>query len=256
MKLNLKTMNEARKQKLFEALEQLKDRKTQLSDIRSSVWKEYESMPEKGRFKYIRNRCSDAVDALDESEALVDGLIEDLERALVEKPQEPAPAPDVSKVVVEPAVTEDSKNKAVGCSIIIAIIFGIVFIPLGIELIKLGAQDSGGALGAFVFAMGVVFVLLPVIAFIPFSNLASGNGYTQTYSGGDDSSISSFGDKKSDISDVDQIRRDIYAKQDEDLSILEDMIQMHSANPDADLEEHYGWDHKIDYDQDGGDDAW
>lgn len=57
-------------------------------------------------------------------------------------------------------------------------------------------------------------------------------------------------------SNDEKIRREIYARQDEDLSILEDMIQMHSTNPDADLESHYGWEHKIDYDQDGYDDDY
>ena len=52
----------------------------------------------------------------------------------------------------------------------------------------------------------------------------------------------------------DKLRREVYAKQNEDLAILEDMIQMHATNPDADLESHYGWEHKMDCDQDGDED--
>ena len=54
-----------------------------------------------------------------------------------------------------------------------------------------------------------------------------------------DSSFENEWRHKSESSDED-IRKEIYKRQDEDLSILEDMIQMHSVNKDADLESHYG----------------
>lgn len=70
-----------------------------------------------------------------------------------------------------------------------------------------------------------------------------------------DSSFENEWRHKSESSDED-IRKEIYKRQDEDLSILEDMIQMHSVNKDVDLESHYGWEHKIDYDQNGDNDDW
>lgn len=46
----------------------------------------------------------------------------------------------------------------------------------------------------------------------------------------------------------------LYDREDEQLDILEDMYAMRSQNPDADLEAHYGWDNKLEYDTDGFDD--
>ena len=46
-----------------------------------------------------------------------------------------------------------------------------------------------------------------------------------------------------------------FDRNDEDRDICEDMFGMKSQNPDADLESHYGWENKINYDGDGYDDS-
>ena len=64
--------------------------------------------------------------------------------------------------------------------------------------------------------------------------------------------------------DSDDMSRDFFGKHgefdnnDEMRDICEDMFGMHSQNPDADLEEHYGWENKLNYDGDGysDDDNW
>jgi len=42
-----------------------------------------------------------------------------------------------------------------------------------------------------------------------------------------------------------------FDRNDEERGICEDMYGMHSDNPDADLEYHYGWENKLNYDTDG-----
>lgn len=42
----------------------------------------------------------------------------------------------------------------------------------------------------------------------------------------------------------------------EELGILEDMQSMHLENPDADLEDHFGWEHKLEYDAEDGEHPW
>lgn len=62
--------------------------------------------------------------------------------------------------------------------------------------------------------------------------------------------------KDAGLSESERARREIYARQDENLATLEDMQQMHNADPDADLEAHFGWEHKVDYDSDGVEESW
>lgn len=161
---------------------------------------------------------------------------------------------------IMPAKPQEHKKGNSVMAIILAIIMGIIFVPIGIHLIKTGSEYDE----SFFYIIGFIFCCAPIVGFL-FGSIGSGSssssgGSIIHYDHSEDygTSTSFLGNKKneSSISDDERIRREIYAQQDENLSILEDMIQMHSANPDADLEEHYGWDHKIDYDQDGGDDAW
>ena len=175
----------------------------------------------------------------------------------VEKDEEPHGT--VQAQAISSKQTEESPAKKVDTSskVIIAIGLGIFFIPIGIFLFSIGIHSFDDLLGELSTVMGIVFILGPLIVFIPGLDRVSTHHTGSGYGSSDmDSSIDSVGRKSSWLSNDDDVRKQIYAQQDEDLSILEDMIQMRSANPDADLQEHYGWDHKIDYDQDGGDDAW
>ena len=162
--------------------------------------------------------------------------------------------------VVSSGQNEDSpaKKGISSTQVIIAIGLGIFLIPICFLLFSIGKENFDEFLGGIFTIVGLVLMFSPLIAFIPGLDKVSTH-YTGSSIGpsGIDASIDPVGRKSSWLSsNEDEIRRQIYAQQDEDLSILEDMIQMHSVNPDADLEEHYGWEHKIDYDQDGGDDAW
>ena len=142
--------------------------------------------------------------------------------------------------------------------VIVAIGLGIFLIPIGYLLFSIGKENFDEFLGGIFTIVGIVLMCSPLIAFIPGLDKVSTH-YTGSSIGssGIDTSIDPAVRKSSWLSsNDDEIRRQIYAQQDEDLSILEDMIQMHSVNPDADLEEHYGWEHKIDYDQDGDNDNW
>lgn len=42
-----------------------------------------------------------------------------------------------------------------------------------------------------------------------------------------------------------------FDRNDEDRAYCEDMQQMHSANSDVNLEEHFGWENKLNYDNEG-----
>ena len=184
---------------------------------------------------------------------------EDIEDDEEEEEVEEDPNRTVQAQAISSKQTEESPAKKVDTStkVIIAIGLGIFFIPIGCFLFSIGIKSFDELLGGLSTVIGIVFILGPLIVFIPgldrVSTHYSGSGFGSSDM---DSSIDSVGRKSNWLSNDDDVRKQIYAQQDEDLSILEDMIQMHSANPDADLEEHYGWDHKIDYDQDGGDDAW
>lgn len=162
--------------------------------------------------------------------------------------------------VVSSGLKEDApaKKGISSTQVIIAIGLGIFLIPIGYLLFSIGKENFDEFLGGIFTIVGIVLMCSPLIAFIPGLDKVSTH-YTGSSIGssGIDTSIDPAGRKSSWISsNDDEIRRQIYAQQDEDLSILEDMIQMHSVNPDADLEEHYGWEHKIDYDQDGDNDNW
>lgn len=162
--------------------------------------------------------------------------------------------------VVSSGLKEDApaKKGISSTQVIIAIGLGIFLIPIGYLLFSIGKENFDEFLGGIFTIVGIVLMCSPLIAFIPGLDKVSTH-YTGSSIGssGIDTSIDPAGRKNSwHSSNDDEIRRQIYAQQDEDLSILEDMIQMHSANPDADLEEHYGWDHKIDFDQDGENGGW
>ena len=190
-----------------------------------------------------------------------DEEIEDEEEEEVEEEVEEDEEPNgtVQAQAISSKQTEESPSKKVDTStkVIIAIGLGIFFIPIGCFLFSIGIKSFDDLLGELSTVIGIVFILGPLIVFIPGLDKVSTHYTGSGYGSSDmDSSIDSVGRKSNWLSNDDDVRKQIYAQQDEDLSILEDMIQMRSANPDADLEEHYGWEHKIDYDQDGGDDAW
>ena len=150
-----------------------------------------------------------------------------------------------------------TKKGITASQVIVAIVMGIFFIPIGYLLFSIGIESFDEFLGMLFTIIGVMFMLGPLIAFIPGLDKVSGSSPGSVFGSSDIlSSTDSDVHKSNWLSDEDSVREDIYAKQDEDLSILEDMIQMHSVNPDADLEEHYGWDHKIDFDQDGDNGGW
>lgn len=265
-------MNEARRKELLETLDLLKDRRQQLRDLSIEVSEKQRRMPETERFYSLRSHLSDASDALDEAESLLGGLIEDTEKELTGQTI-PVQSMSVNGVLVDeetnvennraftqsPGRTEEphSKKGITASQVIIAILMGIFFIPIGYLLFSIGIESFDEFLGMLFTIIGVMFMLGPLFAFIPGLDKVSGPSSGSVFGSSDIlSSTDSDVHKSSWLSDEDSVRKDIYAKQDEDLSILEDMIQLHSVNPDADLEEHYGWDHKIDFDQDGDNGGW
>ena len=142
-----------------------------------------------------------------------------------------------------------SKAPTVAC-VVMALIMGVIFIPIAILFFESGVD--------FFIVIGVLFCFAPVVGF--FAGYAIGptssHSALSSSSGSESSSYTPPTRKQSKSafeSDEEKVRKDIYARQDEDLSVFEDMVQMHSVNPNADLEEHYGWDYKIDYDQDAKD---
>ena len=186
---------------------------------------------------------------------------EDIEDEEVEEEEEEEEEPNgtVQAHATSSGQTKESpaKKNDTSSKVIIAIGLGIFFIPIGCFLFSIGIKSFDDLLGELSTVIGIVFILGPLIVFIPGLDKVSTHHTGSGYGSFDmDSSIEAAGRKNSWLSsNDDEIRRQIYAQEDEDLSILEDMIQMRSANPDADLQEHYGWEHKIDYDQDGGDDV-
>lgn len=263
-------MNAARRKKLLETIELLKERRQQLQAISTLVKEKEGRFPDTERFESLREHYSDASDALDEAESLLGGLIDDAEMDLTE-PAAWAQSSSVNEVLdnISPSSGQTENPKAKkgisGTQIVVALFMGLIFIPLGYLLFSIGYKSFDEFLGMLFTIIGVMFMASPLLAFIPglteISSHSSGTsfGSDADYSDTDSDMVPRHknGGLFSDSSSNDEkIRREIYAQQDENLSILEDMIQMHSVNPDADLEEHYGWDHKIDYDQDGDNDDW
>ena len=198
-------------------------------------------------------------------DAFEEGFLSSEDAEIIEDDEEVAEEEDeslgaVQAKVVSSGLKEDApaKKGISSTQVIIAIGLGIFLIPIGYLLFSIGKENFDEFLGGIFTIVGIVLMCSPLIAFIPGLDKVSTH-YTGSSIGssGIDTSIDPAGRKSSWLSsNDDEIRRQIYAQQDEDLSILEDMIQMHSVNPDADLEEHYGWEHKIDYDQDGDNDNW
>ena len=272
-------MNAARRKKLLETLEKLKERRQQLQELSTLVKEKEGRLPETERYDSIREHYSDASDALDESESLLGGLIDETEMALTEptawaqssisekRAKEETPVKNNQAYTPSSGLAEkpEAKKGISATQIILAIFMGVIFIPLGYLLFSIGYESFDEFLGMLFTIIGVIFMAAPLVAFIPgldkISSHSSGTSFGSYADYSDTDSDIIPGPKKGGLfsdssSDDEKIRREIYAKQDEDLSILEDMIQMHSVNPDADLEEHYGWEHKIDYDQDGDNDDW
>lgn len=273
-------MNAARRKKLLETIELLKERRQQLQEISTLVKEKEGGFPETEEFDAIREHYSDACDALDEAESMLGGMIEDTEFDL-NLPTAVAQSSSINEALAknETPVKKDqtytpssaqvgkpeSKKGITASQVFVAIGMGIFFVPIGYLLFSIGIENFDEFLGMLFTIIGVMFMASPLLAFIPglaeVSSHSSGSSFGSyaSYSDTDSGKIpgAKHGSLFSDSSSNDEkIRREIYARQDEDLSILEDMIQMHSTNPDADLESHYGWEHKIDYDQDGYDDDY
>ena len=165
-------------------------------------------------------------------------LTDEQEEQVEEKPEVPAPK-------------EEKKHTGpTWVCFVMAIIMGVIFIPIAIVLFQ-------SEVDLFVF-LGVLFCFAPVFGFFAGFLVNTSSSGTAVYSDSGSSSPSYTPPVRKKgkglfESDTDKVQQDVYAQQKESLSILEDMIQMHSVNPDADLEEHFGWDHKIDYDQDAKD---
>lgn len=187
---------------------------------------------------------------------------EDVENEM-EVDEEEELIPEEQKNVVVNSKDSDSEKKSQSktsvTAIIVAIVMGVIFIPIAVSLFEVGAEYDE----IFFYIIGAIFCCAPLVGFF-FGRISSGSTsnahsyyhFETTDSGSDSEPMMNFNRRHGTESSDERIRREIYAKQDEDLAILEDMIQMHSVNPDADLESHYGWEHKIDYDQDGDNDDW
>ena len=104
-------MNEARRKKLSETLDLLKDRRQQLCDISIEAREKQGRMPETERFYSLRSHLSDASDALDEAESLLGGLIEDTERVLTEPTAPEQPLSKKEKIAKEEMVKDIEAGK-------------------------------------------------------------------------------------------------------------------------------------------------
>lgn len=150
-----------------------------------------------------------------------------------------------------PAPKEDKKHQApTWACYVMAIIMGVIFIPIAIVLFQ-------SEVDLFIY-LGVLFCFAPVVGFFAGYLVKPSSSESTVYSDSSNPSTTYTPPVRKKgkglfESDTDKVQQDVYDQQKESLSILEDMVQMHSVNPDADLEEHYGWDYKIDYDQDGKD---
>ena len=143
----------------------------------------------------------------------------------------------------------------------ILLIVGELFaLPFAVCLLDSVLSEPSNLEGSFFIIMiSLILIFTPILFCLLYDSDASSTTSRSHGDAMDSSDVLSgqaqetgwFQDKESKD---DELRREVYAKQDEDLAILEDMIQMHATNPDADLESHYGWEYKMDYDQDGDED--
>lgn len=236
-------MNEARKQMLLETLQRLKEREQELSDLSSAIEDHLIDLPETKVFKDLRKAYSRTTESLDEARDCLESAIDEIETEFFPKPTH-YPMSWLGWIFIVPGI----------CLVLLAIVFLII-----------------GSAGGFYdwttivvsLLYGIPAIVIPLIIHALVNRPSRETTVSWTSRGSDDSlethaativtgALFSSGLKHSD----DNTREDIYASQDENLAILEDMQQMHNANPDADLDAHFGWDHKVDYDSDDVEDSW
>lgn len=229
-------MKEGNKQVLLEALNQLKEQRAQIEEVLSAAIAE------------------DAIESLGASVSIIDGVIYDIED-LLSVSQIQTRTEGQYRIATEKTKElnqeEQSKERVKEFLLVAIFVFPIAFL-----LIYFGINVLSDLLfiGIPLLLVGLFFMGLPFF-FLSKKFNASPSIRSHTWESGpydDSKSVSdapvSFGRKQSDISNDERIRREIYAIQNEHLAILEDMEQMHNVCPDADLEEHYGWEYKMEFD--------
>lgn len=160
-------MNEARRKKLLETIELLKDQRQRLRDISIEAREKQGRMPETERFYSLRSHLSDASDALDEAESLLGGLIEDTEMALTEPTAHAQPSSINEERAKEEMVKNIEESKPTEKQLSRVAIWWrmfflfLVFIPLMFFLIYLWVEHDDGvylAFAAFFFIVGVILL--------------------------------------------------------------------------------------------------
>lgn len=159
-------MNDARRKKLLEAVNLLKDRQQQLHNISTEAWEEQNRLPETEEFYSLRSHLSDASDALDEAEAILEGVIEDTEKALTEQAA-PEQSSSINDELTEERVKEIKEDKLPEKQLSRVAIWWrmfflfLVFVPLMFLLIYLWVENDDGvylAFAAFFFIFGVILL--------------------------------------------------------------------------------------------------
>lgn len=190
-------MNAARRKKLLETIELLKERRQQLQEISSLVKEKEGRFPETERFESLREHYSDASDALDEAESLLGGLIDDAEMDLTELAAW-AQSSSVNEVHdnISPSSGQTENPKArkgiSGTQIVVALFMGVIFIPLGYILFSIGYESFDEFLGMLFTIIGVMFMASPLLAFIP--------GLTEISSHSSGTSFGSYADYSDTVS--------------------------------------------------------
>ena len=155
-------MNDARRKKLLEAVNLLKDRQEQLHNISTEAWEKQDRLPETEEFYSLRSRLSDASDALDEAEAILEGVIEDTEKALAEQAT-PEQLSSINDELTEEKVKEIKEDKLPEKQLSRGALFwriffvSLVYVPLLLLLLWLWIEnDDNVYLGfaAFFFILG------------------------------------------------------------------------------------------------------
>lgn len=159
-------MNDARRKKLLEAVNLLKDRQQQLHNISTEAWEKQDRLPETEEFYSLRSHLSDASDALDEAEAILEGVIEDTEKALTEQAA-PEQSSSINDEFTEERVKEIKEDKLPEKQLSRVAIWWrmflllLVLVPLLFFLVYLWLiHDDGVYIGfaAFFFIMGVILL--------------------------------------------------------------------------------------------------
>ena len=163
-------MNDARRKKLLEAVNLLKDRQQQLHNISTEAWEKQDRLPETEEFYSLRSHLSDASDALDEAEAILEGVIEDTEKALTEQAAPEQSSSINDEFTEEERVKEIKEDKLPEKQLSRVAIWWrmffvlLVFLPLVFFLLYLWLiHDDGAYLGLAAILFIVAVVLLAVL---------------------------------------------------------------------------------------------